>query len=76
MVVDSKWRQLGSVLSLGGHPYDVVGTVDDRTMAGGIPLVYMPLATVQRAVTGGRPLITAVATTGTPAIVPGGSRAS
>ena len=46
--------------------------VDDRTMDGGVPLVYMTLATVQRAVTGGRPLITAVATTGTPADVPAG----
>jgi putative ABC transport system permease protein len=72
-VVDSKVdARVGSVLELGGHPYDVVGVVDGRTMDGGIPLVYMPLATVQRAVTGGRPLITAVATTGTPATVPAG----
>ena len=72
-VVDSKVHApVGSVLELGGHPYDVVGVVDGRTMDGGIPLVYMPLATVQRAVTGGRPLITAVATTGTPANVPAG----
>ena len=63
---------VGSVLELGGHPYDVVGVVDDRTMDGGIPIVYMPLATVQQAVTGGRPLITAVATMGTPATVPAG----
>jgi putative ABC transport system permease protein len=72
-VIDSKLHApVGSVLELGGHPYNVVGVVDDRTMDGGIPLVYMPLATVQRAVTGGRPLITAVATTGTPAKVPAG----
>jgi putative ABC transport system permease protein len=72
-VVDSRVHAgLGSVLSLGGHPYTVVGMVDDRTMNGGIPVVYMPLATVQRAVTGGRPLITAVATAGTPAAVPKG----
>ena len=72
-VIDSKLHApVGSVLELGGHPYDVVGVVDDRTMDGGIPVVYMPLATVQRAVTGGRPLITAVATTGTPAKVPAG----
>ncbi len=71
-VVDSKVAPVGSVLHLGGHPYDVVGVVDDRTMDGGIPIVYMPVATVQRAVTGGRPLITAVTTEGTPANVPSG----
>jgi len=72
-VVDSKVdAPIGSVLHLGGHPYDVVGVVDDRTMDGGIPIVYMPLSTVQRAVTGGRPLITAIPTEGTPANVPSG----
>jgi putative ABC transport system permease protein len=72
-VVDSKVHvPVGGVLELGGRPYDVVGVVDDRTMDGGIPIVYMPLATVQRAVTGNRPLITAVATSGTPATVPTG----
>ena len=72
VVVDSKVAPLGSELSLGGHHYDVVGTVDDRTMTGGVPLVYMTLPAVQHAVTGGRPLITAVATAGTPAAVPAG----
>ena len=72
VVVDSKVAPLGSVLLLGGHRYDVVGTVDNRTMTGGVPLVYMTLPAVQQAVTGGRPLITAVATTGTPAVVPAG----
>jgi putative ABC transport system permease protein len=72
VVVDSKVASLGSALSLGGHRYQVVGTVDNRTMTGGIPLVYMTLSAVQEAVTGGRPLITAVATTGTPSAVPSG----
>lgn len=72
-VVDSKVHaSVGSTLELGGRPYEVVGIVDGRTMDGGIPIVYMPLSTVQRAVTGGRPLITAVATTGTPTRVPAG----
>ncbi len=72
-VVDSKVHApVGSLLTLGGHPYQVVGVVDDRTMDGGIPIVYMPVATVQRAVTGGRPLITAVATSGTPTTAPAG----
>ena len=72
-VVDSKVpASVGNVLELGGHGYDVVGVVDGRSMDGGIPIVYMPLATVQRAVTGGKPLITAVATTGTPSSTPAG----
>ena len=72
-VVDSKLHApVGSVLRLGGHPYDVVGVVDGRTMDGGAPNVYMPLAAVQRAVTGSKSLITAVATAGTPATVPAG----
>ncbi|MFZ0248991.1 MAG: ABC transporter permease [Acidimicrobiales bacterium] len=72
-VVDSKvGAPVGSVLVLGGKPYSVVGTVDDRTLDGGVPLVYMPLATVQQAVLGGRPLVTAVATAGTPTTVPAG----
>jgi hypothetical protein len=72
-VVDSKLHApVGSVLRLGGHPYDVVGVVDGLTMDGGAPNVYMPLAAVQRAVTGSKPLITAVATAGTPATVPAG----
>ena len=41
-------------------------------MDGGVPLVYMSLATVQRAAWGGKPLITAVATAGTPTTVPAG----
>ncbi len=72
VVVDSPVARLGSTLSLGGRRYDVVGTVDNRTMDGGVPLVYMTLPAVQHAVTGGKPLITAVATAGTPAAVPAG----
>ena len=72
-VVDSKMdASVGSLLYLGGHGYPVVGIVDGRTMTGGVPLVYMPLATVQKAVIGGKHLITAVVTSGTPATVPPG----
>ncbi len=72
VVVDSKVAPLGSVVTLGGHHYDVVGTVEGRTMTGGVPLVYMTLSAAQHAVVGGRPLITGLATTGTPATVPAG----
>ena len=72
-VVDSKvTSHVGSTLVLGGHPYQVVGIVNDATMLGGGPLVYMPIATVQQAVTGGRPLATAVAVLGTPSNLPHG----
>ena len=72
VVVDSKAGPLGSVLTLGGHRFDVVGTVDNRTMTGGVPLVYMTLPAAQQAIVGGRPLITAIATTGKAAAVPAG----
>jgi putative ABC transport system permease protein len=41
-------------------------------MTGGVPLVYMTLPAAQQAVTGGKPLITAIATAGIPAAVPAG----
>jgi len=72
-VVDSALQTApGGMLYLGGHGYHVVGVVDDRTMEGGKPLVYMPVGSVQQSVTGGKALITAVATTGIPAHAPPG----
>jgi len=62
----------GATLELDGHAFDVVGTVDGRTMTGGTSLVYMPIASVQRAVIGGKPFVTAIATVGAPAHVPNG----
>jgi putative ABC transport system permease protein len=73
VVVDPRLdTPVGSALRLGGRGYAVVGLVDGRTMDGGVPNVYMTLASAQRAVTGGKPLITAVATEGTPTSVPAG----
>ena len=72
-VVDSRLKApVGSTLEVGGHGYQVVGMVDGRTMDGGNPIVFMPLAAVQQAVTGGRPPITAVAVDGTPTNAPPG----
>jgi putative ABC transport system permease protein len=72
-VVDSRIpAHVGETILLGGHPYPVVGIVDNATMTGGTPMMYMPLGTVQQAVTGGRPLVTAVVTEGTPKSVPPG----
>jgi putative ABC transport system permease protein len=73
VVVDSKLQASPhGMLYLGGRGYQVVGVVDGRTLTGGTPLVYMPLESVQQAVTGGRPLVTAVATAGIPRRAPAG----
>ena len=73
VVVDSKLQASpGGMLYLGGHGYRVAGIVGGRTLTGGTPLVYLPLDSVQQAVTGGKPLVTAVATSGTPTHVPAG----
>jgi putative ABC transport system permease protein len=73
VVVDSKVStQLGSTIVAGGHTYTVVGVVGGATMLGGVPLVYMPVSTVDQIVAGGKPLVTAVAVRGTPAHVPPG----
>ena len=72
-VVDSKvTSQLGSTIVLGTQPFKVVGLVHGATMLGGVPSVYMTVADVDRVVTGGKPLITAVLVDGTPAHVPAG----
>jgi putative ABC transport system permease protein len=73
VVVDSVLKvPVGGTLIIGNRPYRVVGTVHDRTLTGGAALVYMPLTTAQRAITGGQALVTAVALMGTPASVPAG----
>jgi putative ABC transport system permease protein len=72
-VVDSRsGLAIGRHFSVSGQSFVVVGTVVDRTLAGGEPDVYVPLADAQRAVFGGRPLITAVLTRGIPVRVPAG----
>ena len=60
------------MITLGGRHFDVVGTVTNRTMTGGVPLLYMTLSAAQQAILGGKPLITAIATVGKPAAVPTG----
>jgi putative ABC transport system permease protein len=73
VVVDSKLLPSPhGMLYLGGHGYQVVGVIDGRTLTGGTPLVYMPLDSAQQAVTGGKPLVTAVATDGMPPRAPAG----
>jgi putative ABC transport system permease protein len=72
-VVDSSLNAgPGSTIALNGQAFEVVGTVNGRTMTGGTPLVYTPLVGVQQAVVGGKPLVTAVATEGRPTHLPAG----
>jgi putative ABC transport system permease protein len=73
VVVDSSVGvPVGSEITLGSTSLTVVGQVDNRTLLGGGPMVYMPIQDVQDLALGGRPLVTAVVTTGTPTSVPAG----
>jgi putative ABC transport system permease protein len=46
--------------------FSVAGKVKDRTFFGGLPIVYMTLSDAQSLAFGGRPIVTAVVTTGVP----------
>jgi putative ABC transport system permease protein len=63
---------VGSEIEVGTTPFRVVGQVNDRTLLGGGPIVYMPLNDAQILAFGGRPLVTAVVTSGAPTRVPAG----
>jgi putative ABC transport system permease protein len=63
---------VGSTITIGSMSFRVVGQVINRTMLAGLPVVFMPLRDAQVLALGGRPLITAVVTRGTPSRVPAG----
>jgi putative ABC transport system permease protein len=63
---------VGSQITIGSMSFRVVGQVVNRTMLAGSPIVFMPLRDAQVLALGGRPLITAVVTRGTPSQVPAG----
>jgi putative ABC transport system permease protein len=63
---------VGSEVEVGATNFRVVGQVDNRTLLGGVPMVYMSLHDAQVLGLGGRPLITAAVTTGVPTTVPPG----
>jgi putative ABC transport system permease protein len=72
-VVDTRFGlAVGQHFSVSGQSFDVVGTVVDRTLAGGDPDVYVPVVNAQRALFGGRPLINTVLTRGSPVTLPKG----
>ncbi|MGP0031525.1 MAG: ABC transporter permease [Acidimicrobiales bacterium] len=76
-VVDDRTKApVGSIVELGNRSFTVVGTVTDRTLLGGLPLIYLELTPAQAVALGGRSLITAVITRGLPSRVPAGLRVS
>ena len=73
MVVDSTAGiPLGGQVKLGGLHLRVVGLVANRTLLGGGPMAYLALRDTQLLHLGGRPLVTAILTTGDPSAVPAG----
>ncbi len=63
---------VGSRVSVGGHPFTVVGVTSDRTLLGGAPDMYVDLRDAQTTAFEGSRLINAVVVAGTPATLPGG----
>jgi putative ABC transport system permease protein len=63
---------VGSRVSVGGHPFTVVGLTSDRTLLGGIPNLYVGLRDAQVAAFQGARIISAVVVTGRLAVVPAG----
>jgi putative ABC transport system permease protein len=63
---------VGTRILVGSKAFVVVGEVADRTMQGGLPVLYMTLNDAQEVALGGRPLATAVVIRGRPASVPSG----
>jgi putative ABC transport system permease protein len=72
-VVDARMKMaLGRHFTVSGLRFTVVGTVAGRTMLAGQPDVYVTLHDAQAVAYGGRPLVGAVLTSGTPSQVPPG----
>lgn len=72
-VTDSDFNVgIGHFFTASGHEFHVVGRIDGRTLLGGQPDVYVGIADAQAVAFGGRPLISAVLTTGVPIHLPEG----
>jgi putative ABC transport system permease protein len=77
VVVDTRAKvPVGGTIQFSSQHFRVVGVTTGRTMMGGLPVVYMPLPAAQKMTVGGRMLVTAVVTHGTPRHVPAGLTAS
>lgn len=73
VVVDSAvGAPIGSDIALGNHTLKVVGKTHNRTLFGGIPLVYLTVSDAQALALGGRPLVTAALLKGRPTRLPEG----
>lgn len=73
VVVDNRLSvAIGSTIVMNGRDLHVVGTVGDRSLLGGTPMIYTTLQSAQAIVIHGQPLITAVVARGTPTVVPAG----
>lgn len=64
--------KLGTTVAFGKKSFDVAGTTHDRTINGGVPIVYMSLHDAQQSLLGDRPVVTAVVTKGVPREAPAG----
>jgi putative ABC transport system permease protein len=72
-IIDSKLHgHVGDVLTAGSTTLHVVGTVHNRTLLGGLPVVYVPITAAQQFGFGGLPLVTAIVVKGVPTSVPAG----
>ncbi len=63
---------VGDRITVGSMHFTVVGQVHNRTLLGGTPIIYMTLPDTQALALGGRPMITAVVTSGSPSQAPAG----
>lgn len=64
--------RIGSDITVGNMQFRVVGTVSNRTLFAGGPILYMSVHDAQNLAFGGKPLITAVVMNGSPQSVPAG----
>jgi putative ABC transport system permease protein len=60
----------GTVVTVGGHRFIVVGVTSGETLFGGLPDMYVPLGDLQAAVFDGQHIVNAVITRGRPADLP------
>jgi putative ABC transport system permease protein len=73
VVVDSVLHaRPGQRIVLGGRAFAVTGVVEHRTLIGGLPVLYTSLADAQAIALNGRPLASAVVTTGVVPVAPSG----
>ncbi len=70
MVDDALPYRIGQHFVLGSNTYTVVGLLHHSTLLSGTPNVFITLQAAQQLLYGGRPLVTAVVSRGTPVSVP------